>query len=564
MHDLVIRGGSVLDGTGAEARSADVAIDGARIAAVGVVSESGRRELDADGALVTPGFVDVHAHYDGQATWDTQLAPSSWHGVTTVIAGNCGVGFAPVRERDRDRLISLMEGVEDIPGAALHEGIRWEWEHFPEFLDALASRSRDIDLGVLVPHGPVRLYVMGERGAAREAASAEEIAEMGRIVREGVEAGAFGFSTSRTLNHRTSTGDFTPTLGAAAEELLGIARAMRASGRGAFEVVADFDDLEAEFEAFRRVAAETGARTFVSLNQNKMGGYRAVLDRIAAATAEGLPMTAQVAARPIGVLMGLESTIHPFLLSPLWAQEVGSERAARVAALRDPAFRARIVESVASPGTLIGSPDRLFRLGDPPDYEPAPETSLAARAARAGRDPIDLLCDWLLDADDLVYWPIFNYAEGDLEAQRALLEHPDTIVGLADGGAHVGTICDGSFPTTLLAHWGRDRTRGPKLPLPWLVKAQTADTAAAYGLADRGRVAPGLRADLNVIDFERLRLRPPRLVRDLPAGGKRFLQRADGYLATVVAGEVTDEHGEATGALPGRLVRSGRRPGSAG
>jgi N-acyl-D-aspartate/D-glutamate deacylase len=559
MHDLVIRGGTVFDGTGTDGRTADVAMDAGRIAVVGKVASAGRRELDADGALVTPGFVDVHAHYDGQATWDSQLAPSSWHGVTTVIAGNCGVGFAPVREGDRDRLISLMEGVEDIPGAALHEGIRWNWESFPEFLDALERRPRDVDLGVLVPHGPVRLYVMGERGAAREAARAEEIAEMGRLVREGVEAGAFGFSTSRTLNHRTSTGDPTPTLGAAADELVGIARAMRASGRGAFEVVADFEDLDAEFGAFRRVAAESGAHTFVSLNQNKKGGYRAVLDRIEAAVADGLPMTAQVAVRPIGVLMSLASTIHPFLLSTVWG-EVGADREKRIAALRDASFRTRLAESVAKPGTLIGSPDTLFRLGDPPDYEPAAETSLAAQAARAGRDAIDLLCDWLLadDATALVYWPIFNYAAGDLEAQRALLEHPATIVGLADGGAHVGTICDASFPTTLLAHWGRDRTRGPKLPLPWLVKAQTADTADAYGLGDRGRLAPGLRADLNVIDFERLRLLPPRLESDLPAGGKRFLQRAEGYLATLVAGRVTYEAGEATGELPGRQVRSQR------
>jgi N-acyl-D-aspartate/D-glutamate deacylase len=273
MYDLVIRGGTVFDGTGADGRTADVAIDAGRIAVVGKVASAGRRELDADGALVTPGFVDVHAHYDGQATWDSQLAPSSWHGVTTLIAGNCGVGFAPVRERDHDRLISLMEGVEDIPGAALHEGIRWNWESFPEFLDALERRPRDVDLGVLVPHGPVRLYVMGERGAAREAARAEEIAEMGRLVREGVEAGAFGFSTAPPLTHRTSTGDPTPTLGAAADELVGIARAMRASGRGAFEVVADFEDLDAEFGAFRRVAAESGAHTFVSLNQNRNAAY---------------------------------------------------------------------------------------------------------------------------------------------------------------------------------------------------------------------------------------------------------------------------------------------------
>ena len=556
MFDLLIRGGTLIDGTGATPRTADVGVSDGKIAAIGRLDAPARRDIDATGLLVTPGFVDIHAHYDGQATWDSQLTPSAWHGVTTVVMGNCGVGFSPCRAEDRDRLVELMEGVEDIPGTALHEGLSWEWESFPEYLDQLAARPRDVDVGVLVPHGPVRLYVMGERGARREPATPAEIAEMGRLVREGVEAGAFGFSTSRTLNHRTSTGEPTPMLGAAGEELIGIANAMRACGRGAFEVVSDYDDLEAEFAVFRRIA-ETGAPTYLSLNQNKKGGYLAVLERVERAANEGLPIAAQVAVRPIGVLFSIDGTLSPFLLNPVW-QALPREHDARVEALREPAFRARLIDAAADPKHVFGSYDCFFEVDATPDYEPPPEASIAAIAAKQGSHPIEILCDRLL-ADEgrgLVYYPIFNYDTGDLEAQRHLLEHPRTLVGLADGGAHSGIICDASFPTTLLSLWGRDRSRGPKLDLPWLVKAQTADTAAAYGLRDRGRIEPGLRADLNLIDFANLRCRRPALIRDLPAGGRRFVQKAVGYVATLVAGEVTYENGEATGARPGRLVRS--------
>jgi N-acyl-D-aspartate/D-glutamate deacylase len=558
MHDLAVRGGTIVDGSGGEPFSGDVAVDEGVITEIGRVDGRAAQEVDADGALVTPGFVDVHAHYDGQATWDTQLAPSSWHGVTTVVMGNCGVGFAPVRAADHERLIQLMEGVEDIPGAALHEGISWEWESFGEYLGALERQARDVDVCALVPHGAVRLYVMGERGATRDAATPDEVGEMGRLVRDGVAAGAFGFSTSRTLNHRTSSGDRTPTFGAAGAELIGIAEAMRQTGRGAFEVVSDFDDLDAEFDVFARVAAETGTRTFISLNQNKLGGYRKVLDRIADAAGRGLPIQAQVAVRPIGVLFGLDTTLDPFILNPVWAPYRAGDRTARLAALADPDVRARLIEAAAEPRHVFGRYERFYPLGDPPEYEPAPEASVAAIAERQGLHPVELLCD-LMAADGgtaFVYFPIFNYDAGDLEAQRELITHPHTIIGLADGGAHVGTICDGSFPTTLLAHWGRDRVRGPRLELPWLVRAQTADTADAYGLRDRGRIEVGRRADLNVIDFGRLRLRTPEVVHDLPAGGRRLVQRADGYVATIVAGEVTYRSGEPTGALPGRLVRS--------
>lgn len=556
MLDLILRGGTVVDGTGENERTADVGVADGRIAEVGKVVGPARREIDTNGALITPGFVDVHAHYDGQATWDPHLAPSAWHGVTTVVMGNCGVGFAPCRPEDRGRLVELMEGVEDIPGTALHEGLPWDWESFPEYLDSLAARPRDVDVGVLVPHGAVRLFVMGERAARREAASDDEIAQMGEIVRAGVEAGAFGFSTSRTLNHRTSTGDPTPTLGAAGRELIGIADAMRAAGRGAFEVVSDYEDVDAEFEIFRAIA-KAGARTFVSLNQNKKGGYLAVLDRVTQAAEEGLPISAQVAARPIGVLFGVDATLTPFIQNPAW-WEIAQDRESKIAALADPDFRARLRAGAEDPDHAFGSYDKFFPVGDHPEYEPGPEKSVAAIAAREERHPVDVLCDALLanDGKGIVYYPIFNYDDGDLESQRHLLEHPHTLVGLADGGAHAGIICDGSFPTTMLAHWGRDRSRGPKLALPWLVKAQTADTAAAYGLTDRGRIEPGLRADLNVIDFANLACRRPEIVADLPAGGRRFLQKADGYLATIVAGQVTYENGQPTGALPGQLVRS--------
>ncbi|MBM4244099.1 MAG: amidohydrolase family protein [Deltaproteobacteria bacterium] len=560
MLDLILRGGTVVDGTGGVPFTADVGVSCGRIAAIersGRLGEAARRTIEADGLLVTPGFVDVHAHYDGQATWDRRLAPSSWHGVTTVVMGNCGVGFAPVRARDRETLIQLMEGVEDIPGAALHEGISWEWESFADYLGALERVPRDIDVCALVPHGAVRLYVMGARGADRAPATEEEIREMGRLVREAVAAGAFGFSTSRTLNHRTSTGAPTPTLGAAAAELHGIVAEMRRAGRGAFEVVSDFEDVAAEFATFRAIAADTGARTFVSLNQNKRGGYRTVLDLVARAASDGVPMTAQVAVRGIGVLLGVEGTVSPFVLNPEWCR-VPASAAARVAALSEPAFRQRLAEAAEEPRHRFGSYDRYYPVGDEPDYEPPPERSIAALAAASGRHPVDVLCDLLL-ADGgrgLVYYPIFNYEDGNLEAQRELLEHPATIVGLADGGAHVGTICDASFPTTMLTHWVRDRRRGPRFDLAWAVKAMTADTAGAYGLTDRGRLAPGLRADVNLIDLANLRVGRPEMVADLPAGGRRFVQRPRGYVATLVNGVVTYESGEPTGELSGRLVRS--------
>ncbi|GAC1315234.1 MAG: amidohydrolase family protein [Acidimicrobiales bacterium] len=564
--DLVIRGGTVVDGTGRPSRTADVAVRDGRIVEVGRVDGAGATEVDADGALVTPGFVDIHTHYDGQATWDSSLLPSSNHGVTTVVMGNCGVGFAPVRPGDHDQLIELMEGVEDIPGAALHEGLAWDWGSFPEFLDALERRPHDIDFGAQVCHGPLRLYVMGQRGADREPASAEEIAEMGRIAAEGIRAGGLGFTTSRTLNHRTSRGEPTPTLTASRDELVGIARAVGATGAGVLQVVSDFPDPDVELETLREMMRASGRPLSVSLSQARPGdGYRHILDAIDAANDEGLEMRAQVAARGIGVLIGLQGSVNPLNRSATYRDLAGLDLVERVAHLRDPAVKERVIGEYLDHGdSRMIRLERVFELGDPPDYEPDPAASVAARAARAGLRPEDLLYDLLLGSsgEALLYMPILNYFDGNLDAAGVMLAHPRAVPGLSDGGAHVGTICDGSFPTTLLAYWGRDRERGRRFPIEWLVERQCRATAEAVGLLDRGVIAPGYKGDLNVIDFERLGMGAPRLRYDLPAGGKRLLQPSTGYLHTFVRGTEITRDGVPTGATPGRLVR-GAQPAPA-
>ena len=564
-HDLVIRGGRIIDGTGSAAAGGDLAVRDGRISAIGVVEGGARRTIDADGALVIPGFVDIHTHYDGQVTWDPRVLPSSWHGVTTAVMGNCGVGFAPVRPEDHQRLIELMEGVEDIPGTALHEGISWDWETFGEYLDAVERRPHDIDVAAQVPHAPLRLYVMGERGAQREPATPAEIGAMGELVGEAIAAGALGFTTSRTLNHRTVRGDPTPTLTAAEAELVGIAAALGRTGTGVVEGISDFGDIDAEFAIFQRMVEVSGRPMSISLLENPNNvDWRALLERIAAAARRGLPMRAQVAVRGVGSLWGLEANRHPFVGLPAY-QEISGSHDQRVAVMSDPQVRGRILEQAREPGRrLVWDFDRLFELGDPPDYEPAPETSVGARAARQGRPADELLYDLLL-ADhgrNLLYHPAINYTAGNLEAVREMLCHQDTLVGLGDGGAHVGVICDASFPTSLLTLWGRDRVRGERLELSWLVRRQTSDNARAVGLLDRGVLAVGMKADINVVDFDNLRLRPPRIAFDLPAGGRRLLQRAEGYLHTIVGGEEVYAGGEPTGALPGRLVR-GPRPAPA-
>jgi N-acyl-D-aspartate/D-glutamate deacylase len=553
--DVLIRGGTVVDGTGAAPATADVAVRDGRIAEVGRIEGTAARVVDADGGLVIPGFVDIHSHYDGQATWDDQLVPSSWHGVTTTVMGNCGVGFAPCRPQDRQRLIELMEGVEDIPGTALHEGLPWTWESFPEYLDHLDARRYDIDVAAQVPHGAVRLHVMGERGGQGFAATAEEIAEMGRIVREAIDAGALGFTTSRTTNHKTSRGEPTPTLTAAEDELVGIAVAL--GGRGVIEVVSDFADLDREFAIMRRMVEASGCPLSISVAaEDHRAPWRSLRDEIAAAVADGLPVRGQVGARAIGVVLGLQATLHPFLVSRTFRELGPRPLPDLVAALADPQVRTAVVSEVAGKDVgLLTDFDRMFELGDPPDYEPTPDRSLGAVARRIGAEPVELALDLLLadDGRSFLYYPLHNWVDGSLDDVHEMLGDPHLVPGLADGGAHVGTICDASNTTTLLSYWGRDRYVG--LPLEWLTARQCRATAETVGLDDRGALLPGLRADLNVIDHDGLRLHPPFMAYDLPAGGRRLLQRADGYLHTFVAGEETYAAGEQTGARPGRLVR---------
>ncbi|MEZ5246779.1 MAG: amidohydrolase family protein [Acidimicrobiales bacterium] len=562
-HDLIIRGGTVVDGTGAPARTADVAVRDGIVVAVGEVEGSATREIDADGALVAPGFVDIHTHYDGQATWDTRMQPSSWHGVTTVVFGNCGVGFAPVHSTDHDKLVELMEGVEDIPGAALHEGLSWQWNSFAEYIDA-CDTPKDMDIATQVPHGALRLHVMGERGANREDATPEDIAEMGRLAAEGIAAGALGFSTSRTSNHKTSTGDFTPTLTAAAEELVGIAEAIGVGGRGVFQLVSDFTDREREFQMFRDMCEISGRPLSFTIVESPKSDefHRDLLSRIEQARADGYMITGQCPVRPIGILLGFECTLNPFLRNPVWAEVAGLAPAARVVALNDPDRRARLlaaaggVDATLVGGSLIEKFELMYEMGETPYYEPSTDQTVSRRAAAAGVTPAEFALDLLLKngGTNMLWLPFSNYGHGNLDGTRDLLTHPFTVPSLSDGGAHVGTICDGSFPTTLLQHWGRERPEG-RIDLEFLVQRQARDTARTVGLHDRGVLAPGYRADLNVIDFEHLTARAPELAYDLPAGGRRVLQRADGYLHTIVAGVETYASGQETGALPGRLIR---------
>mgnify|MGYP005839695329 CR=1 FL=1 len=562
--DLIIRGGTVLDGTGREGFVADVGIRNGRIAEVGEISGTAAEEIDAAGLLVTPGWVDVHTHYDGQVTWDSFVTPSSLHGATTVVMGNCGVGFAPVRPADHKTLISLMEGVEDIPGAALHEGLSWNWESFPDYLDAIEGRPHDIDVAAQVPHGALRVYVMGERGAALERANDDDIHRMGVLTREAVEAGALGFTTSRTILHKTAEGNPVPTHDAAREELIGIASEMGKSGQGVLQVVSDFANLDVEFETLTDMVRAADRPLSVSLAQADVnpGRYREILARLEEANRAGLEMRGQVANRPVGILLGLQGSVHPFIAFPSYKEIAGLPLDERVARMRDPSFKAKLLSEAPEEGNVFAnyianSYGKMFRLGDPPDYEPDPSTSIGAIAEQKGIRADELAYDTLLENDgrEFLYFPFLNYAEFNLEPTREMLMSEYTVPGLSDGGAHVGAICDASFPTYMLTHWARDRSRGEQLDLAWLVKRQTRDTAISMGLMDRGLIAQGYKADLNVIDFDRLAIHPPHMIFDLPAHTRRLMQEAEGYVATIVSGAVIRRDGKATGALPGKLVR---------
>ena len=565
MHDLVIRHGTIVDGTGAAPYEADVAVQDGRIAAIGPNLPRGAEEINAKGKIVTPGFVDPHSHYDAQATWTSRITPSSWNGVTTTLIGNCGVGFAPCHPDQRQMLVKLMEGVEDIPEVVLTEGLPWNWHSFPDYLNALESRPFDLDVATQVPHAALRVYVMGARGLAREPATQQDSDTMARLAAEGVQAGALGFSTSRSINHKTKDGELIPTLQAEEAELTTIGRALGDINAGWLQVISDFDDPETEFAMLRRITAASGRKMAITILQRdaKPEEWRRITGWIADANAAGVGMLGQVLTRATGILLGFEISQNPFFGRPSYTALANLSHADRIAALRQPEVRARILSESIGDETLkrrVSRWDRIFPLNDPPDYEPAPEDSIAAMATRQGRDPADLAYDMLLENDGkaILYRPLSNYTDGNLNTVHDMLTHPATIVGLGDGGAHVGMLCDSSAITTMLTHWTRDRTRGVKFTLPWAIRRVTLDSASAIGLNDRGVVKTGYKADLNVIDYDRLALHTPRVVYDLPSGGRRLIQKAAGYEATIVSGVPVYREGEATGALPGRLVRGAK------
>ncbi len=564
MVDLVIRGGTVIDGSGGDPFEADVAVEAGKIVAVGEVASRGQEEIDARGRIVTPGFVDPHSHYDAQATWSSRITPSSWHGVTTTLIGNCGVGFAPCDPADQGLLIKLMEGVEDIPEPVLVEGIPWNWRSFPDFLDALEARPYDLDIATQVPHAAVRVHVMGQRGVDREPATAAESREMARIAVEGIQAGALGFSTSRTINHKTKAGAHIPTLDADEAELATIAQALHGIGAGWLQVISDFDDPAPEFAMLRRLVEQGRRPMAITILQrdNKPEEWRQITGWIAEANRSGLPMLGQVLTRPTGIILGFEISQNPFLGRPSFDAIADLPFEQKIAELRRPERRAAILAEETGDDSLrrrVRRWDRMFPMSDPPNYEPSPEDSIAATAARMGRDPAEFAYDLLLENNGktLLYRPLSNYSYGNLDTVHDMLAHDATIVGLGDGGAHVGILSDASALSTMLTHWTRDRN-GARFSLPSGVKRITRDSAMAIGLHDRGLVARGYKADLNVIDYDRLQVRAPQVVYDLPTGGRRLIQRADGYEATIVSGVTVTRSGEATGALPGRLVRGAR------
>ncbi|MCA9621789.1 MAG: amidohydrolase family protein [Myxococcales bacterium] len=580
-YDLIIRGGTLIDGTGRDRYTGDVAVKDGVIVAVGKVDGGADRVFDAAGAIVTPGFTDVHTHYDGQVSWDADLAPSCNHGVTTAVLGNCGVGFAPVRDTDHDQLIALMEGVEDIPGSALAEGLTWNWSTFEQYMDAIDGFPHTIDFCAQVPHDPLRVYVMGERAIAGETATEEDIAEMRRLVRSAVRAGAIGFSTGRSDNHRSADGAATPASEANEAELVGIARALEGLGHGVLQAVSDFDmadgddRFDGEFDLLERmVAAADGHPLSMSLMQRDQSPnqWERIIARAEKAHAQGTTIRLQVAARAIGVMLGFEATFHPFMGFPTYKTIAHLPLEERVRRMQDPAFRAQVLSEKTDKVSGDGSPIppladqlleridvvamRLFELGERPNYEPNMEQSIYAKAYAAGIPTLAAVYDALLqhEGKELLYFPLYNYTLMNLDNVHKMLTHPLSMPGLSDGGAHVGTVCDASFPSFLLSHWGRDRERG-RLSVEQIVKMQAHDTSRYIGLRDRGTLAPGQRADLNVIDFDGLRLLRPRLVADLPAGGKRLLQDAEGYEATFVKGVQIVDKGKLTGQRPGRLAR---------
>lgn len=570
MTDLVIRNAHLVDGSGSPAHMADVTVEGDRIVSVeaaGAASTNGaRRVIDAEGLVLTPGWVDVHTHYDAQVSWDPWMTPSSWHGVTSIVMGNCGVGFAPARPDRHEWLIELMEGVEDIPGSAMTEGITWEWSTFPEYLDAIASHPHVVDIGTQIAHGPLRTYVMGERGASNETATPADIAAMAALVDQALRAGALGFSTSRTPLHRSKAGVLVPGTTADASELLGIGKAIRRAGHGVFQFAPEHARVPVdEWPWMRSLAAITGQPVCVNLNQpdSAPDTWREVLGLLDAAEAANESLYAQIAGRSIGILYCLHGSVHPLLFHPGYTEVANLAMPERLVALREPERRRRIIEDIPHDGGLFRSIvlDKLNRIYPVDetniDYEPAADASVAARAHALDIEPMALVLDQLTsqDGNGMIYAPFFNYSYGDLSMTYAATLHRRTRMGLSDAGAHCGAICDGGTPTFMLTHWTRDRSRGPRLPLEHVVHRQTSQTAELYGLLDRGLVAPGFRADLNLIDYDALSFEVPRMAFDLPAGGRRLVQKARGYTATFLGGVQTVDHDEFTGELPGKLIR---------
>lgn len=563
MYDSIIRNGTIIDGTGNDRFVADIAIKDGKIAKIGQITDSATLEIDAKGKLVTPGWVDIHTHYDGQATWDPLLAPSSWHGVTTVVMGNCGVGFAPVKPEDRNFLIELMEGVEDIPGAALSEGIDWQWESFPEYLDTLEAIPRAIDVATQVPHGAIRAYVMGERCNTDYAPTEVEVNEMAALVREGVEAGALGFSSSKTLLHKDIHGEYMPGTFSGNDEMLALGLGMKGLKNSVFELVSDHlgDDKEwawvTDFQKQTGLTVTLIATTAPAYENGKM--YKLAEQ----ARAEGREIRPQAAGRPTGVLHGLQSSFNAFVGHPTWRNKLANlDHDTLLARLAEPATKAQLLseQSVIKGGLMQDLPSlmgQVFPLGENPNYEPLPEESIAGIAKANGRDVMDVMYDMLVakGGKELFYQPLGGYQGFSLDYQKKLLEHPNVLFGLSDGGAHCGVIADAGMPTFIMTHWGRDRTRGDKMSLEFIVKSLTSSTAHAFGMFDRGQLTEGMIADANIIDFDRLRLHRPEAVFDLPAGGRRLVQRAEGYEITIKSGEVIFNNGQHSGALPGKLVR---------
>ena len=565
MFDLIIKNGSIYDGKGSEPYQADIGISNEKIVEIGDIKGEAKKVIDAEGKIVTPGFVDIHTHYDGQVTWDPYLRPSTYHGVTTVVMGNCGVGFSPCKPDQRDWLIGLMEGVEDIPGTALHEGIDWEWESFPEYLDALEKKPLAIDVGTQIPHGAVRAYVMGERGINHEEASQEEIDAMKEIVQEAIKAGAYGFSTSRTEKHNDVNGNLTPSITAHKNELVEIAKSLGEINQGVLQGISDFYDFDSEFDIFKAMSKESGRPISITVEQQdaRPEWWEQLLDGIEDAQSEGINMYGQVPPRATGILMGLTATLNPFRFHPAYMAIADLALEERVEIMSNDEFKEKLLSDNAvsiNPlvDEIVNSYSKMFKLGEPANYEPDPEMSFESLANSSNMTAQEIAYDAMLEKDGraLIYHPLFNYQTGDLSLVEKMLKHPYTVSGLGDAGAHCGAISDASFPTTLVQHWSRDRTRGSKLPLETVIKMQTSETANLLGIKDRGVLAKGYKADINIIDYEGLTLHEPEIINDLPAGGRRLVQKASGYDYTIVSGEVAFIKGEATGALNGRLIRN--------